>query len=254
MELIGISGKIGSGKDTVGTIIQCLMTNGYRQNPKLIAQMITDNAPILKDIGTQSGFEIKKFAYKLKQIVALLTRCTVENLEDQEFKHRLLPEDWNYAISGMRDRMPISHFKGDIVFEGNPNRFIKKYTYRDLLQQIGTECMRDGIHQNAWVNALFADYKGKYNQTESGLRRTDEGLIYPNWIITDCRFPNEAEAINGKGGILIRVERAVDGIPSTHPSETSLDNYKFDYVIDNNGSIEELIEKVAKIINQHLSN
>ena len=33
-----------------------------------------------------------------------------------------------------------------------------------------------------------------------------------------------------------------------HPSETALDDYQFDYVIDNNGTIEELIEKVKVIL------
>ena len=34
---------------------------------------------------------------------------------------------------------------------------------------------------------------------------------------------------------------------NNHPSETALDNYKFDEVIENNGSIEELIEKVKQL-------
>jgi hypothetical protein len=33
-----------------------------------------------------------------------------------------------------------------------------------------------------------------------------------------------------------------------HPSETSLDYYSFDWVIDNNGTIEELIERVKEIL------
>ena len=33
-----------------------------------------------------------------------------------------------------------------------------------------------------------------------------------------------------------------------HPSETALDNHPFDYTIDNNGTIEELIEKVREIL------
>ena len=33
-----------------------------------------------------------------------------------------------------------------------------------------------------------------------------------------------------------------------HPSETALDNHSFDYTIDNNGTIEELIEKVREIL------
>jgi len=35
---------------------------------------------------------------------------------------------------------------------------------------------------------------------------------------------------------------------SKHPSETALDTATFDYIIDNNGTIEELIIKVKKIL------
>ena len=87
----------------------------------------------------------------------------------------------------------------------------------------------------------------------------------PNWIITDTRFPNEADAVKSRGGINIRIERddyIFDGagkriIPTKeyvntsnkqHESETALDNYTFDYVIDNNGTIEDLIIKVKEIL------
>ena len=33
-----------------------------------------------------------------------------------------------------------------------------KLTPRKLLQLLGTDCGRDIIHPNIWVNALFADY------------------------------------------------------------------------------------------------
>lgn len=71
---------------------------------------------------------------------------------------------------------------------------------------------------------------------------------YPNWVISDVRFPNEAEAIKDRGGILIRVERNT-GNTEIHDSEIALDDYKdWNYVIDNNGTIEELIEKVKEIL------
>ena len=41
-------------------------------------------------------------------------------------------------------------------------------------------------------------------------------------------------------------EMGYDGLPE-HASETSLDDYKFDAVIENNGSIKELVEKVKQL-------
>jgi hypothetical protein len=138
-------------------------------------------------------------------------------------------------------------------------------TVREFLQRLGTEAMRDGLHTNVWVNALFADYKDVYiGDWGQGNHMYEK----PNWIITDMRFPNEMEAVVEKKGITIRVSRhpinlKINGemLHTTqedyntyvtkrkeHPSETALDDTVFDYEIENNGSIEDLVEKVREIL------
>jgi hypothetical protein len=61
-------------------------------------------------------------------------------------------------------------------------------------------------------------------------------------VVTDVRFPNEAEAISAAGGVLVRIDRP--GLVSTdeHPSETALDDYPFDLVVVNDKSAETLFE------------
>ena len=94
--IIGISGKIGSGKDTVGKIIQYLTIKS--DNKIVEALHETKEIDIIKFLdkwnGNQSDWQIKKFAGKLKQIVSILTGISVEDLEKQEVKDRLLGEDW----------------------------------------------------------------------------------------------------------------------------------------------------------------
>jgi hypothetical protein len=104
-------------------------------------------------------------------------------------------------------------------------------TVRDFLQKLGTDALRNGLHTNVWVNALMADY------TEDS-----------NWIITDTRFPNEAEAIKSKGGIIIRVNRPGVSAINAHPSETALDDWKFDYTIANVSDIFSLKQSVEQIL------
>jgi hypothetical protein len=96
-----------------------------------------------------------------------------------------------------------------------------------------------------------------YIKSNDKLIRTTEDLLeeweegeYPNWIITDMRFPNEMQAIKANGGITIKVVRPHDKeIPlDLHPSETALDDVEFDYEIVNDGTLEDLIEKVEGII------
>ena len=224
--IIGISGKIGSGKDSVGRIIQYLMLD--ENTTKYFVKDWINKEHYLLD--THSNWEIKKFAGKLKQIASILTGATLDQLEDQDFKKLDIGPDW-------------------------------EMTYRELLQKLGTEAMRNGLHENVWVNALMADY------TLSSVTLDDYGNslqnVYPNWVITDMRFPNEMDVVKAKGGITIRVNRK--GFPITHsktgethllsreaftehPSETAIDNHKFDYVIDNDGSISDLIDKVKEIL------
>ena len=214
--IIGVSGRIGSGKDTVGEIIQklCLTNNG----PK---------------------FEIKKYAGKLKQIASLLTGIPVEDFEDQEFKKSYLGAEWGTVKSNPLNAVPVF---ADVSFN-------ELMSVRELLQKLGTEAIRDGLHPNAWVNALMCEYKrpkmSEYNPS--------------NWIITDMRFPNEMEAVVERKGLTIRVVRPhgytnphtgeYKEMPlSYHTSETALDDAKFNYEIINDGSIEDLIEKVRQIL------
>ena len=76
----------------------------------------------------------------------------------------------------------------------------------------------------------------------------DEQVSY--WIITDSRFPNELAAVKKHNGIAIKVIRdSGNTIGTTHTSETALDNYtEWDYVIDNNGTLEELKTQVLSIL------
>lgn len=238
--IIGISGKKQSGKDTVGTIIQYLMSG---EKAHYIAWC---NALEAYDNSAEkeSGWEVKKFADKLKDIVCLLIGCTREQLEDETFKNSELGEEWwNYV--NIMDKTDILPYLGTRLTE--PKQYnLHKPTPRYFLQYIGSELFRFQIHENTWVNATMADYKPLDGRTMQD--PDDSNIGFPNWIITDTRFPNEAKAIKNKNGVVIRVNRNT-GNNDQHISEIALDDYKdWDYVIDNNGTLDELIEKVLEIL------
>ena len=219
--IIGINGKIGAGKDTVGVIIQGLLLTNKNQSS-----------------------EIKKFAGKLKQIGSILTSIPVENFEDQEFKKTFLGPEW-----GTVKDIPLNAISPFANIDFNV-----MMTVREFLQKLGTEAMRDGLHTNVWVNALFADYKYEIHRSKVSTRAAGfiDQHVYPNWIITDMRFPNELEAVIKNGGITIRVVRpdmnSLQSMLPAHASETALDNTTFDYEIINDGTMEELVKKVRDIL------
>lgn len=243
--IIGVSGYSGSGKDLVGTIIQYLVASnqtGYNNTTTSIKDVIKAQDEHEWWLEEQSNWEIKKWAGKLKEIASMLTGIPKHKFEDQEFKKTNLPEEWNEIQSTVRYTQ-----KGSYITE----QFVPM-TVRDFLQKLGTDGLRDGLHENVWVNALMSDYIPDDVQWADGpLGGYEPGTEFPNWIITDTRFPNEAEAIRKKDGILIRVERPGVKPVNNHPSEVSLDKYNFDHTIINNGSVEELAEKVKHILQFH---
>lgn len=73
------------------------------------------------------------------------------------------------------------------------------------------------------------------------LRTTlDKAKAAPLAVITDVRFPNEAEAIFTSGGVLVRIERPGLDSSDTHVSETALDNFIVPVTITNDGSLAQL--------------
>jgi hypothetical protein len=109
------------------------------------------------------------------------------------------------------------------------------HTLGTLQQRVGM-AMREHVDANVWVQAAFAS-------VEPG----------DNVLVTDVRFPNElAEIQQVWHGIVIRLEgrapRAEERRDPNHPSETALDGAKFDVVIQNTGTLEELREALMKAI------
>lgn len=281
--IIGLSGKKQSGKDTVAMIIE-FITDQYKLHGQILQTFDKFKAywatqVLLAKDGYQAHWQKKQFAGKLKEIVALLLGCPIEQLEDNSFKEKELGEEWRVwywtyykmsnnnspegkisAVFYNEEQAKLASSVGYSILKVFPEAVLKSklLTPRLLLQLLGTDCGRIIIHPNIWVNATMADYKptNDCQQHSDGLFYTDEHgeneviPIYPNWIITDVRFPNEVKAVEDKGGIVVRIDR-YDLIYTTadnHPSETSLDNHTFDIVITNSGSLDDLVGAVKNVL------
>ena len=98
---------------------------------------------------------------------------------------------------------------------------------RELLQRFGTEVGREMFGEDFWVNAAI-------DSIEDGSKV----------IVSDVRYPNEADAIKKLGGEVWRVVRPGFGAANGHASEHALNNYEFDYILDNNSGMELLYDSV----------
>jgi hypothetical protein len=126
-------------------------------------------------------------------------------------------------------------------------------TPRLILQLWGTEVCRQGFHTDIWVASI-----------ENQLRNTKENIV-----ISDCRFPNEIDAMRNAGARVGWVKRGmlpdwytqacwanrgdVEAVVhlealGIHLSETSWVGTKFDFEVENNGTLDELKAKTKLLV------
>jgi len=131
---------------------------------------------------------------------------------------------------------------------------IPNLTPRWVLQQWGTEVCRKGFHDDIWIASV-----------ENKLRRSKDNIV-----ISDCRFPNEISSIKNAGGVVMRVVRGPEpdwydlAIEENlyksesanielmklkiHASETAWVGTNFDYVLDNNSTLDSLFNQVESVV------
>jgi hypothetical protein len=183
------------------------------------------------------GFRRDSFANTLKDAVSAVFGWDRELIEGRTPEARA----WREQVdSWWATRLDIPHL-----------------TPRWILQYWGTDVLRNHFHDDIWIAAL-----------ESRLaRRTD------HTVISDVRFPNEIKAIKAQGGRILWIQRGV--IPhwyeiacransgdskaaawlkenNIHSSETSWAGADFDAVIDNNGRIDQLYDRIKNLVQDPL--
>lgn len=109
-----------------------------------------------------------------------------------------------------------------------------------------------------WTPREFMQYYGDFFRSIKPTYWVDNLIDYcrlnniRNAIITDVRFPNEINQFKKEfNGIHVRIQRDIDSniiTNSQHCSEVALDNYgDVDYIIKNNGTIDDLINEAKKL-------
>jgi hypothetical protein len=106
-------------------------------------------------------------------------------------------------------------------------------TSREFLQNLGL-AIREVIGEDTWVNAAF----NKIDTYDDDSR----------YVFTDMRFPNEMGAVRWVGGACVRINRPGYGPVNGHISEIALDDARFDYTIENDGTLHKLEHAIAAMV------
>lgn len=223
---ITIAGKKQVGKDTVATMIKDSLTT----NPDMLKYRIVDGDICIAACDgwgyskPSESVHIAHFADPLKDACSIIFGIDRELMETEEGKQSLTHITWPYLND-----------QPGFVDNWMPDPNGRPMTVREVLQFVGTELFRNQMCADVWIQSVFQPQKYGANDIV---------------IVADCRFPNEADA-GRDNGILIRVERRNNLKDDSHDSETVLNDYplgNYDYFIDNNGTVDELLYQVQDIL------
>ena len=199
MRIIGLVGAYKSGKDTVG-------------------QYIVDNYN-----GTRYAF-----ADKLKKVCSDVFGIPLENFYDQDLK------DTFTTIPYVRCKECQSYnILKNRCLNCNAVDFVQQsfWTYRNILQYIGTEGFRT-VSPLTWVNFVERAI------VAASVQDTDAVAV-----ITDVRFREEADMVWKHGGEIWRIKRPGFGTDVAHQSEqgeTAIPDAEVQAIILNDGTLDQL--------------
>jgi hypothetical protein len=128
-------------------------------------------------------------------------------------------------LAALLSHMGVSEFKIDTMVDGEdkeiPSPYLAGLSPRHALRTLGTEWGRGHISENFWRDAAM---------TRAEMQAAQGRKV----VFDDMRFPNEAEAIRQRGGLLIKIVRpGLAPQRGQHASEGGLDDWPFDAVIEN---------------------
>lgn len=206
MKIIGLTGKAGSGKDTVAQIaLEWCAAHGISAERVAFADPLKLSAArALGMVKTATQEQAVQFCNELKSGGRIKIELPTEPLD------------------------PIREYE---------------ITGREYLQWYGTEAHRDVFDREFWVNATFGPLDARFRE----LRAPD--VVF----VTDCRFENEAAAVHDRAGEVWEIVRPGQSeISEAHASEDGLPEAAIDSGIRNNGTLDDLRDKVCLICEQKL--
>jgi len=199
------------------------------------------------------NFEKFSFAETLKDMVAQQYDIPREWCDDNKYKEEPIlkypvdpKDDFSKAICKLL-KNEFSYFETYKNAFGPDLNIPKYWTPRSLCILEGS--VKRSVNSGYWIKRIIDKIKQPWNEALAWSERDQLPPVEMNFVISDLRYRSEAEQLKQEFGddlIIIRLDR-FDNINSNDPSERDLDNYKFDYIIRNRGTKQELYSELDKI-------
>lgn len=181
-------------------------------------------AQILHDL---YGYEIFSFSETLNDALVVLNPIVKIPWEQD------VP---GLVVVGTRPGDPLFIRYADLVNEVGYETAKEIPEVRRLLQTMGTEVGREMFGEDVWVDALFKKIGNRFA------------------VITNVRFPNEADEVWMRGGVVWKVSRPGYKPALGHLSDTALDAYRKDALLRNDGTIRDLALQVVQLLSGTVEN
>ena len=130
---------------------------------------------------------------------------------------------------GTDDALIERYIEGDL--KETPCPALNGRTMRHAMQTLGTDWGRKMIDEDIWVDSTH-----------------DRILAVGDAVVSDIRFPNEAEMIKDLGGAVIRIDRDT-GAADPHISEQLTSGLLVDWVVRNDGTSPESLRQQIRGLN-----
>lgn len=227
--IIGISGKLGSGKDTLGAFIE---KTAREQNFIVYRRGFGD---ALKE-------EVAEFLtrYSYTEIMDFLdTHCKNDDLFDEitEQTFAAPPRGWWQELRAKFGQTYTWDYRGldAALIEAQMHNRMYKERYRALMQWWGTEYRREQFDQNYWLRRLEEYIESRMHRHA----HLDRSLLF---YVPDVRYINEVEFVQKHlEGYVIRIIRPGHEPTTSHKSEHALNNYKgFNLTVINDKTLKDL--------------
>jgi hypothetical protein len=241
LKLVGIHGKLGSGKSTVARMIAA-----HAQQKKIPAKIHAFAVP-LKELCAEvydyphelnyadGGKAVRpawaSFPHEQKIFYPAISATMFQ---------RSMPSGYSDFVQHMDQKLVDLNAHIAQKFDVIHNVKREPITVGRILQTVG-QAFRDVMGEDHWVDLFLGEM---YDSSRS------KRVV----IVEDVRYQNEARALMARGAKLINVTRSGmggDSRDALHPSEIGLDRFEgWAYTIVNNGDERALEEMVRAITDQ----